>query len=45
MQKLLDVEVSLTHKMDSISWVARHAEFLSPEAITKSIAAYKDLAV
>ncbi len=42
---LSDSEISLTHKMNSIDWVARNAEFLSPEAITKSIAAYKDLAV
>ena len=36
-------EVSLTRKMDWMDWLARNAEFFSPEAITRALLAFKDL--
>ena len=34
---LEEQDYTLTTKMNQIDWVARNAEFLSPEAINKSI--------
>ena len=42
---LEEQDQTLTTKMNQIDWVARNAEFLSPEAINKSIQAYKDLSL
>ena len=42
-QELRMNEVHLTQKMDRMDWLARNAEFLSPESITKCLLAYKDL--
>ena len=42
-QELRMDEIHLSQKMDRMDWLARNAEFLSPESITKCLLAYKDL--
>ena len=37
------VDVSFKDKMNRMDWLARNAEFLSPDSITKCLIAYKDL--
>jgi hypothetical protein len=36
------MEVNIKEKMNQMDWVARNSEFLSPDAITLSIAAFKE---
>lgn len=42
-QELRMQEVGLNQKMDRMDWLARNAEFMSPESIIKCLAAFKDL--
>lgn len=42
-QELRMTEVSLNQKMDRMDWLARNAEFMSPESIIKCLTAYKEL--
>lgn len=42
-QEIRMPEVSLNQKMDRMDWLARNAEFMSPESIIKCLTAYKDL--
>jgi hypothetical protein len=37
------VDLSIKDKMNTMDWLARNAEFLSPDTITKSLMAYKEL--
>ena len=43
MQTLRQDETALREKMNLMDWLARSSEFLSPEAITKCLLAYKEL--
>ncbi len=36
-------DTSFKEKMNEMEWLARNAEFLSPDAITKCLMAYKEL--
>lgn len=40
-QELKQDETVLREKMNLMDWLARDSEFLSPEAITKCLLAYK----
>ena len=37
------LDYPLRRKFDKMDWLARNAEFLSPESITKCLIAFKDL--
>ena len=36
------IEVNIKDKMNQMDWVSRNSEFLSPDAITNCIAAFKE---
>lgn len=42
-QEIRMPDVQLNQKMDRMDWLARNAEFLSPEAIIKCLTEYKEL--
>ena len=42
-QELRPDTIALSRKMDWMDWLARNAEFMSPEAITKCLSEFKDL--
>ena len=42
-QELRNSDTTLKTKMNLMDWLARNSEFLSPEAITKCLMAYKEL--
>ena len=42
-QELRNTDTVLKTKMNLMDWLARNSEFLSPEAITKCLLAYKEL--
>ena len=37
------MDLSVKDKMNTMDWLARNAEFLSPDTITKCLLAYKEL--
>ena len=36
-------DMAITRKMEALEWLSRYAEFISPEYITKTILAFKDV--
>jgi len=43
MQQVRAFDVLLRDKMNWMDWLARNADFLSPDQITKCLLAYKDI--
>lgn len=39
------VDVPMVRKMEALEWLSRYAEFISPEYITKTILAFKDVMI
>jgi len=39
------VDVPMVWKMEALEWLSWYAEFISPEYITKTILAYKDVMI
>ena len=42
-QRIRSTEHSVKDKFNEMDWLARNAEFLSPDSITKTLLAFKDL--